>query len=282
MKHIKIVLEALSPIAHGDTVTGVDNATNVRLFMRQPRLVNGHNVRVPWLSENALRTVLLRRPAHVHLLETLELADGAQVPQGVVNLLFSGGNLSAGVALDGDAIRLGHDVHALYPTLALLSGAVDRFVLPPGKLRVTCWPLAAEALAGIQHAAPELADEAAEQSIFDWTAPEVRTRGTGGESNGNQMLYEYEVLAAGARFLVELALDAHYRDVDEAALGQALLAWDEFFGGQARQGRGRMRIANPEAIPAPDAYLEHLNAHADAMRDGLATGTFGTRKVLVQ
>jgi len=281
MKRINITLEALSPIAHGDTVTGVDNATNARLFMREARLVNGNVIRLPKLSENALRTVTVRRPAHLHLLTALGLADGGSVPQGVINLLFSGGNLSAGATQDGDAIRLGHDTHALYPTLALLSGAVDRFVLPPGKLRVTSWPITREHLPAIQHLAPELADEAATQSVFDWTENEVRTRGTSGESDGNQMLYEYETLVAGAKFLVELTLDAQARDVDAAALALALTEWDGFFGGQGRQGRGRMRITNPETLPDTAPYLEHIAAHVDVMRDGLTTGTLGTRKVLV-
>lgn len=278
MKRTITILEALSPIAHGDTVTGVDNATNTRLFMRQARLVNNRMIRTPCLSENALRSVLVRRPAHDHLLTTLNLTNG-DIPQGVINLLFSGGNLAAGATQEGDDIRLGHDAYAAYPTLSLLGGAVDRFVLPNSKLHVCSWPITKEHRAAIQHVAPHLDEEAAQHSIFDWTADETRTRGTGSESEGNQMLYTYETITAGARFLVEWMLDEHTPPEVEGALALALQRWDGYFGGQGRQGRGRMTLTGdlPDAAP----YLQHLDSHADAMRQGLIDGTLATRKTLI-
>jgi len=65
MRHT-ILLQATTPIAHGDTVTGIDNQTNTRIFMRQGMIVDGKPARVPAISENALRAVLFRngkRPA---------------------------------------------------------------------------------------------------------------------------------------------------------------------------------------------------------------------------
>lgn len=54
----RLILETLTPVAHFDTRTGVDNPTNVRLFMTQPTVRNGRLAYAPHISENALRSVL--------------------------------------------------------------------------------------------------------------------------------------------------------------------------------------------------------------------------------
>lgn len=280
IKRYLIVLKALEPISHGDTVTGIDNQTNTRLFMRSNMIINGKPARVPDISENALRSVIFRETLHDHLLTRLGIKRG-QIPQAVMNLLFSGGNMAAGSKSPGDEIALGHAVKKLYPSLDLLGGAVDGFILPRSRLRLAAWPVAREFADAIHHIYPDLEGEARQASAFDLLSEETRTRGTGAESEGNQMLYTYETMAAGSKILVEITLDQHSPDEVLGAVGCGLIAWDKYFGGQSRQGRGRMEIIE-STIPdnASDAYLSHLDSYAESMRDGLVTGKLGTARVL--
>jgi hypothetical protein len=277
VKHT-ILLQAVNPIAHGDTVTGVDNQTNTRIFMRQGMLVGGKPARVPSISENALRAVLFREPLHDNLLQTLGIGRG-ELPQSVVNLLFSGGSMAAGSKAPGDEMTLGHAVKNLYPSLDLLGGAVDGFILPRSRLRLAAWLVAREYAPMLRLIAPELADEAETVSAYDMLTEETRTRGTGAESAGNQMLYTYETLAAGAKLLVEITLDPHTPEATCAAVAHSLGKWDGYIGGQARQGRGRMAVLRHD-LPEPAAYVEHIEGHGTAMRAGLVDGTLCTGRIL--
>lgn len=275
-----LVLEALSPVSHGDTLTGVDNPTNTRLFMRAGRYVRGRSARVPAISENALRSRMVRYPLHDHLLQCLGVGKG-ELPQAVMNLLYSGGNMAAGSKSPGNEVELGHRVREVYPSLELLGGAVDSFILPRSRLSLVALPVAEEYAGALAQLAPDLAEEAKGVSAFDLIHEETRTRGTGSESEGNQMLYTYETLAAGARVYVELTLEVWASPACRGALALAVEHWDGYFGGQARQGRGRMGVRWLER-PEPAPYLEHIEAHAAAMAAGLREGALGTGKVLCQ
>ncbi|GIW06328.1 MAG: hypothetical protein KatS3mg060_1133 [Dehalococcoidia bacterium] len=277
----RLVLRAVSPISHGDTLTGADNATNTRLFMRQAAILGGVVERVPAISENALRSVAFRQPLADHLLDALGIGPG-ELPQAVMNLLYSGGSMAAGTTAPDSQFELEHRLRKLYPSLELLGGSVDRFVLSGSRLKLTAWLVAREYLPWLELVMPEeteLLAAAAQVSAFELLAEETRTRGTGSESEGNQMLYSYETLAAGAQVIVEITLDGRTSPAARAAVAVALTSWDKYFGGQARQGRGRMHVERPLTIdPAP--YLDHLAAHGEAMRAGLLDGTFGTGTVL--
>lgn len=279
MTTLRFVLEALTPISHGDTRTGVNNATNKRLFMRAPRMINGRMVYVPSVSENALRTTIFRRPLADHLIRTLGIAG--QVPRGALNLLYAGGAMGGGERAPGDETVIGHEIGKLYPGLALMGGAVNAMILPRGKMRLSACLAAQEYGAMIGAIFPEIAAEADGRSAFDMVGDERRTRGTGDEASGNQMLYEYEVLAAGAKIACEVSLDPWASPEAVSAIARAVAEWDGFIGGQGRQGRGRMALTWLDDAPTPDAYDAHLAANADAMRAGLVTGTLGAAKPLV-
>lgn len=273
-----ILLQAATPISHGDTVTGIDNHTNTRIFMRQGMLVDGKPARVPAISENALRSVLFRNPLHDDLLTRLAIGRG-ELPQSVVNLLFSGGNMAAGSKAPGDEITLGHQIKRLYPSLDLLGGAVDGFILPRSRLRLSAWLVAREYAPMLRLIAPELEQEAMGVSAYDMLTEETRTRGTGAESDGNQMLYTYETLAAGAKLLIEVTLDPHTPEPTRSSLSHAMSCWDGYLGGQSRQGRGRMVVLS-SILPAPDDYIRHVETRRDDLSIGLSAGTLGTAKVL--
>lgn len=276
-KRFIAVLRALTPISHGDTHSGIDNHTNTRLFMRQGVLLGGRTVLTPHISENALRTVIARRPIADHLVETLGIGKG-ELPRAVTNLLYAGGNMG-GERAPGDEMALGHAVRGLYPSLELLGGAVNSFILPPGRLRLSAWLVAQEYAHAIKVVCPDLAKEAECMSAHDMLAQEVRTRGTGGEADGNQMLYEYEVLSAGAKVVVEMTMDAHASREAVSALALSLSRWDGFIGGQGRQGRGRMAVEYCDLVD-DGSYIAHIAAKRDLMRAGLIDGTLGTGKTL--
>lgn len=248
--------------------------------MRQGMMVDGKPARVPSISENALRSVLFRNPLHDDLLQRLDIKAG-ELPQSVVNLLFSGGNMAAGSKAPGDEMTLGHQVKTLYPSLDLLGGAVDGFILPRSRLRMAAWLVAKEYAPALRLIAPEYVDEAMQASAYDMLTEETRTRGTGAESAGNQMLYTYETLAAGAKILIEVSLDAHTPMATRASVAHALSVWDGYIGGQSRQGRGRMLVLGHD-LPDADVYIEHVQGHAESMRTGLVGGTLGTAKILCQ
>lgn len=280
IKRYVVVLEALEPISHGDTVTGIDNQTNTRLFMRSNMIVNGKPARVPDISENALRSVIFRESLHDDLLSRLGIKRG-QIPQSVMNLLFSGGNMAAGSKSPGDEIALGHSVKKLYPSLDLLGGAVDGFILPRSRLRLAAWPVAREFAEAIKYIHPKLEDEARQSSAFDLLSEETRTRGTGSESEGNQMLYTYETMAAGSKILLEITLDPHAPEETVGAISHAFASWDCYFGGQSRQGRGRMQVIESTLDDSTsNIYLEHIDKYSESMRDGLIAGKLGTARIL--
>jgi hypothetical protein len=275
MKRIIVELEALQPIAHGDTHSGLDNSTNVRIFMRSGRMLNGVAAQVPDVSGNALRAVAFRIPLHDHLIEALGIERGT-LPRAVMNLLYSGGSMASGSKAPTSEGMYGVQIRGLYPTLALLGGAVDSFILPRSKMRLAAWIVSRESVRAIQVVAPHLVETAQATSVFDLVSDETRVRGTGMESEGNQMIYTYETLAAGAQIVMEITLDAHATSVDAAVVALALERWDGYFGGQGRQGRGRLRVTSIDGIePDASAYLAHVREHADAMRSGLITGTLG-------
>jgi hypothetical protein len=279
MRRIIVELEALSPIAHGDTQTGIDNATNVRLFMRSVTTIHGMAMPVPDISPNALRTVAFRIPLHDHLLDALQV-ERKSLGRATLNLLYAGGAMGAGAKAPGSEGAYGVRIRDLYPSLGLLGGSVDSFILPRSKMRLGAWPVAREFARAIDAVAPHLSEAARETSIYDLVGEETRTRGTGSEAEGNQMLYTYEVLAAGARLVCEMTLDKNADDRDVGAVMVALRQWDGYFGGQGRQGRGRMKVRDVTgAVGSMQPYLDHLAEHAEAMREGLIAGTLGTDRV---
>lgn len=274
-----ITLKALSPISHGDTLTGVNSTGNTRLFMRSLQLVNDLPIRIPALSENSLRTVAIRKPLAVHLLTKCKI-DTGQIAKSLINLLFSGGNLMGGAKAPNDEFTLAKQARSHFPSLELLSGAVDDFVLPQGSLRLVIWPIAREYQHLLKYVATEEVVGAAGQvSIFDLISEETRTRGTGDESEGNQMLYTYETMAAGTRFFIKFVLSPHASELCQSALGFALQQWDGFFGGQGRQGRGLMAIETSN-LPTGEIYRDYIDTNQAKLAGYLKDGTLGSGKVL--
>ena len=272
-----VLFEALTPVSHGDA--SANDNSNVNLFMRQNRVIEGIPMPVPHCSENALRSVVLRSTLAKHLIKTLNL-ETKSLPKTVVNLLFSGGNLMKGAKSPSGEFEIARNVFAAFPSIELLGGAVDDFVLPAGRLRLCSWIVAKEYAPALERvASADIVSRAKQVSAFDLLSEETRTRGTGEQSDGNQMVYTYEVLASGSQVFVEVFIDDFASELAASAAGLAFSDFDGFFGGQGRQGRGRMAIVSSN-LPSGDMYHQYISDNADKLKAELINGTLGGGCVL--
>lgn len=271
----RFVLKAVSDISHGDTRTGLDNPTNTRLFMQTTKTVDGETFVVPEISGNALRSVIFRRTLANDLMDRLEIKAGDLTPA-VHNLLYNGGVLSK--SADFDILPLILSIRRLYPSLDLIGGAVDSFTLSRGRLTgVGVWPMLAEYREDIQDVAPDLADEDLPKS---YDVLDMKTRTSSAQDSKDAKIYSYQVMSAGVRILGELTLESGTPDATRACAGVALRDWDMYFGGQARQGHGRMVYLEKPEIDTT-AYEQHVEEHKEEMRSGILDGVLGTGRVVV-
>ena len=275
MKYTAII-EALNPIAHGDT--SMQRGSNETVFMRSKRLVNGNVISLPDVSENAIRHVLFREPLANHLFLTTKPEN---VRRAVVSLFYSGGNMNE--KSPGDENTLARQVYEAFPMLELLGGAVNQFILPRSALKLVALPVAREYTPYLENLLSEQQQEivadCAKLSIFDFLNSETRTRGTGGDDTDNQMIYGYETLAAGSKFFIRATLNPRTSALAMSALGFALTQWDGYFGAQARQGRGLCAIRQQD-FPQGSEYLAYIEQNASRLKGFLETGTLGSAKEL--
>lgn len=275
-RHI-VVLRAMQDISHGDTRTGMDNPTNSRLFMTGEKQVGGETVNVPEISGNSMRNRMSRSPLGHHLYDRLGIGRG-DVFYSVHKMLLNGGNLTK--AQEAGVLPLMREIRELYPSLDLVGGATDSFTLGPGNLRgVAVWPMIAENEEDIRDAAPHLLASPGEKLPTGRDALSMKTRIRNADDPKDMMPYSYQVMASGVRIVVEITLAAGTPDATRSAAAVALREWDLYFGGQGRQGHGRMAIVeNPGLDPEP--YEKHIEENKERMRAGLLDGTLGTRKVV--
>lgn len=275
MKYTAII-EALNPIAHGDT--SMQRGSNETVFMRSKRLVQGNVINVPDVSENAIRHVIFREPLANHLFNTVKPEN---MRRSVVSLFFSGGNMNE--KAPGDQNTLSRQVYQAFPMLELLGGAVNQFILPRSALKLVAIPIAREYMPYLQYLLSDeqkiITIEQSRLSIFDFLSTETRTRGTGGEDTENQMIYGYETLAAGSQFFIQATVNPKTSSLAVSALGAAITLWDGYFGAQARQGRGLCTIRQHD-FPDDQEYRNYIEQKATDLKTFLELGTLGTSKEL--
>lgn len=303
ISNFSLVLRSATTISHGDTHTSM-GGSNIRLFMRKNvKLDRGVAMRIPAISENSLRSIIFRQPLANHLIETLEL-NNEDLYKTVVNFIYSGGNLMSNKqakeknqeekttenkkkGADSNEFSLAREVMKNYPSFELLGGATDRFILPQSALSLCAWPITKEYTETISLVAgkrndslskeesEEIVEKSRNISVFDLVSEETRTRGTGGESDGNQILYTYETLAEGSEILLRIAFDHGSSDLAKSAAAFALKEWDGFFGGQRRQGHGLIMITK-NTLKYDGLYEQYIIKNKEMLRSGLIDGSFGT------
>ena len=283
VNRFQIVLEAIRPLSHGDTRTGLSNPTNVRLFLREEMLVNGELLQVPAFSENALRHMLFREPLANDLFNSLGITGGLSYP--MLHFFYNGGALKKGSTSPAGSFAIANRVQSLYPNVDLLGGSLDGFILPPGKLRMAAWLATREYAPYIAKVDRDLAEEAQKVSAFELVYEETKIHASQvpsltKEADPESMIYTTEVLAAGAKILIEGTFDPWTSLVTQSAAARALAVWEGYIGGQGRMGRGRVTVLETKNMYSDAAYAEHLEANKDAMRAGILDGTLGSDKVV--
>ena len=241
-------------------------------------------VRLPAVSGNALRHILLREPGATRLLQDLGLDPLTDpIPVGVERFLFGGGNTAAKVTAPSNADILEGTMRQRYPLIDALGGAVDRFLMSRSAVSIASWLVcrehnaATEAVAGIT----------SQMSLLDTISEMTRTRmGIGGhDKESGQMIFSYEVLPPGTQLLVEIRFQPFTAARTKGATQQAVQDWvlsGAMLGAKSAQGHGRCVVRQAE-LPYPEhaaAYLEALRHNREALAAGLRAGTFGTEMVL--
>lgn len=232
-----------SPLHHG---AGTSGNTSLLRRMRKIHPETGRAYSVPFVSGNSIRSLIRRNATH-YALDVMGYAAGP-IPKNVINLLFSGGNLtSGGGAVD---LRRARRIEGLFPVLSLMGYsagnhmtssklAVDHlelvcaenaWALPP---RVLETPHAAMRLAHfldehfgtrketagnprIQKLLPSIERKLLEGEVADRHLVKAKSKKTKAQKSHDtmQMIHDMQVVMPGARFVGRLL----FRDVTRLEL----------------------------------------------------------------
>ena len=234
-------------------------------------------VQVPAFSANSVRHEVVREPALWHLLDALNVPFDSLLP-GVAAMFYNGGNIASGAVAPSNAFALAQMICANYPSLGLLGGCADAFMLGEANLRVNCWLECREnndalALAGLK----------SDVSIFDLLDRETLTRHAGRVGSG-QMPFSFETLATGAEVLIRFALTPYATALEVGALACAVQMFqtaDATLGGNSARGFGLSTSEWHGDVPVGGGeYEAYLAENAKVLRDGLLDGTLGAGKVV--
>lgn len=267
---IEMKMTALSPISHNSD----ERAGNTAFFRTMDVLLPaGGSARVPVVSGNSLRGQL-RRVAVRRMLADLDIRQGA-LPLPLYHLLFSGGSIAKGDTKAPLQITKINALRAELPLLGLWGGTLDGTILP-GCLRVG-WimPVCSETahLTGEESTTPAA-------SLLTNAMFTRRDDGEGvvegEEASSPQMIFESEVLVAGAelRGFVEVE---RATELEASFLGVVLSEWlsNPRLGGQVAKGMGIVRVATVD-IPSSTAYEAHLASRKAEMREAMRSGLGAT------
>lgn len=244
---------ALSPV----TVGGTSNGTNVRPVVRWSYL-NDESTKflsVPVIPASSFRGVLRRHAALVMhtLLGSPTYADGWT--SNFDRIVSSGGSLEKATTVKSDQL----DLVLAEPVLHLFGGS----------FRGSIWDGAVnfDTLVPICH---ELSGEGPKLGDLTENVQGVRhdssfVRQVAGlpddESDGNQMIFQNEVIKAGVRFRGGITFRPHATARDRALMAMTIRAWQDggaHVGGRAATGHGRLRLEFDE--PLDDSAIFELQA----------------------
>lgn len=297
-----LVFTLVSAMHHGQGVDG-----NVSLFRTGRFIVHGEVVDLPYLSGNALKHTLIREPGVRHMLRVLEVPDGS-LGKPAIHLLFSGGALSTkGSSVSLAQYR---DLCELVPILALVGGAVGNYMLESaisvGDARPVCdehgcrIPVKDLLDAGLiepeeverpvghlmdmqmgtrhdplrSRSVAKLLTAEEQKLLVEDKSKALATREAGdhaGKGDSQQMLYERQVMAAGAK-LHSRIYTRDLTEMEEAALWSAVGEWlrRPFLGANSSVGNGEatLRILPSEPISVPGTVWEGTTSPVAAKDSG--------------
>ncbi len=246
---IDITATLHTPLHHGAGTAG--NTAILRTHdVIQP---DGTTARVPYLSGNSIRN-RIRSHLAWRLIEILDVQPGT-LTKPVVDLLWSGGAITAtGAQVD---LGIARDVEILIPHVAML-GYAARSDIVGGTLRArdwllvcaeNAWRLPAHLRDGKRAAAYRGEEFGTRHDIA--STPVARLIATVGDLLGDhlpttQMIYDRQVLLAGARMWGTLDLTPAATPAHRTALEAALALWAPdgvaHVGANTAQGRGVVHL----------------------------------------
>jgi hypothetical protein len=280
---IPITLTALEPVHHGAGTSG----NTARIRKQDACTPDGARIHVPFVSGASVRHGI--RDALAWLVAEHCAIPDQSIPKGAVDLLWSGGALTAsGAQTDLQARR---DRHALLPVLELLGYSwgndLVRGAMLASNVHLACeenrWRMPAHVNAmpvaalrasdllgeefGTRHdvdGGP--VDRLVEQVMFGDAAPTT-----------TQMIFDMEVVQAGSTWYLELAVDNAIPGVVDAlaaALRRVTAGGVWHLGAKRAQGYGRCAVVasdmsrlTADLSAAADRHVDHLRGHAAAIRE---------------
>lgn len=317
-----LTITALTPVVHSGGNLGNDSIFN-REKVANPSAPGSYPEDVPHLTGNTLRHALRESLTWLTLRELGLEIGGLSVA--AYHYLFSGGSMGKGAStLDVDGYR---SLKSQFPFLAIMGGGLGTSLLT-GKLHVgfgilvcrqNAWRIAdlCSALAedakvalpaeeytergqGVRHDARRapVADHLLPAAdVAAWARERMKSSKENAEegSDSTQMIYGYERLVAGSRFLWQVG-GAYLTPLEHSALVCALLALQARgeIGAKCGTGHGRVRLrvisASGEADQLADGlryveegqrlsevagqawggpYVAHVREHAEAIKGWL-------------
>ena len=247
-------------------------------------------VAIPCHSGNDIRH-RLRYAAMMHLFTKLDLGPDTELPNGVKALLENGGNIAKGVSAPSTAYALTQTIRKTYPSLGLLGGCVDGFILGDSNLEsVAAWWFGREYNDSLEHIFGVSAPHSVIEMLDDWTLH----RHSSPRHTVPPMPYAFETVQAGAKLYVSFQLSPWISDPDTDAFLEYGAFWsalqtyekiDATIGGQIAKGFGKVKIevlqADTDAlIDASMRYEAYLEQNREELVFGLKKGMLGTEAVV--
>lgn len=242
----------------------------------------------PGVSANSVRHELVRQPAWLHLADRLGLdADSpgkGPVPEGIESMFDDGGNIAAGAKQPSNVHRLANTIRETYPSLDLIGGVTDTFVLGEGQLQLASYLVCRENREALGMAADlPLADV----SVFDMLDDVTLTHQAASKELG-KMIFSFETLAAGAQILCRFTIKPQTNILTHGALLTAIDWWQQHDGticGQSARGFG---VCDSQWLMQPDGfegdpaqeYEDYIELNKTSLVAGLMDGTLGCDRVV--
>ena len=244
-------------------------------------------IAIPVHSGNDIRHDI-RYAGMMHLFAHLQVdPEKTMLPTSVKALLENGGNIGKAQSAPSTAYALAQAIRNAYPSLSLLGGCTDSFMLGDSNLQsVSCFWFARE----FNDALEELFGVKADTSILDLLDEWTLHRHVG-RYDGSPMPYSFETVTAGAQLYVNFQLSPWGTELERGAFIAALETFkdiDGHIGGQAAKGFGRVSVeilhetANDTKTwqNARSAYEQYLAENRLRLLEGLKTGTLCSEKVV--
>lgn len=262
---VRGLIRAKTPIHHG----GDERTGNCQMLRRMPYIVDGERRAVPVVSGNSIRGQWRR----VAMRDLCELVDYVPTLR-LYHALFSGGILES---VPGGTVaridrRLRDAVRDWIPPMSLLGGGLGNQLLP-GKLQVgLVTPLCREL--SPYHDADRQSDVPVDQ-LLDETF-QTRRDDLGFRDDADptvQMLYSFEVFAAGTQFAHMFVL-RDYSPHEAACLCRMVTLWcdNAILGGHSATGFGSVAADYdwPPGWPLAPDYVAWVTENRDAILGALA------------